>query len=97
MDEAVLHELGRDCRRSTLGRSVSSSCAQAGERLGGGSFDMVAMFEIAFLIVVVVLGVWWFRRTNLYRARSSRSQPRQGVDPNSRLDPPNHGTGGTAW
>jgi hypothetical protein len=29
---------------------------------------MVAMFEIAFLIVVVVLRAWWFRRTNLYRA-----------------------------
>ena len=32
---------------------------------------MVAMFEIAFLIVFVVIGVWWFRRTNLYRARRS--------------------------
>ena len=30
---------------------------------------MVAMFEIVFLVVFVVLGVWWFRRTNLYRAR----------------------------
>jgi hypothetical protein len=36
---------------------------------------MVAMFEIAFLIVCVVLSVWWFRRTNLYRAR--RRAPRQ--------------------
>lgn len=37
--------------------------------LGGGSFDMVAMFEIALLIVLAVLAVWWFRRTNLYRNR----------------------------
>ena len=29
---------------------------------------MVAMFEIVFLIVFVVLGVWWLRRTKLYRA-----------------------------
>jgi hypothetical protein len=29
---------------------------------------MVAMFEVAFLIVVVAIGVWWFRRTNWYRA-----------------------------
>ena len=39
---------------------------------------MVAMFEIVFLIVVVVLGVWWFRRTNMYRSRvKSGSQPGQ--------------------
>lgn len=36
---------------------------------------MVAVFEVVFLIVFVVLGLWWFRRTNLYRARTS------GVDP----------------
>ena len=29
---------------------------------------MVAMFEIVFLIVCAVLVVWWFRRTNIYRA-----------------------------
>ena len=42
--------------------------------LGGGSSDMVALLEIVFLILFMVLGVWWFRRTNLYRAR-------RGVDP----------------
>jgi amino acid transporter len=40
-------------------------------RLGGGSFDMVAVFEIVFLILFAVIGVWWFRRTNLYRAHRS--------------------------
>jgi hypothetical protein len=29
---------------------------------------MVAMSEIVFLSVFVVLGVWWLRRTKLYRA-----------------------------
>ncbi len=53
---------------------------------------MVAMFEIVFLIVFVALGVWWFRRTNLYRVRSSRSEPRQGVDPKNQSDPPNRGS-----
>jgi hypothetical protein len=33
---------------------------------------MVAMFEIAFLIVCVVLGLWWFSRTSRFRARNSR-------------------------
>ena len=45
-------------------------------RLGEGSLDMVAMFEIAFLIVCTVLGLRWFRRTNIYRAHR-----RSGVDP----------------
>jgi uncharacterized membrane protein YcjF (UPF0283 family) len=40
--------------------------------LGGGSFDMVAMFEIVFLIVCVVLGLWRFSRTSRFRARNSR-------------------------
>ena len=35
---------------------------------------MVAVLEIVFLIICAVLGVWWFRRTSLYRAR-------RGVDP----------------
>ena len=38
---------------------------------------MVATFEVVFLIVVVVLGLWWFRRTNLYRARKSGADPGQ--------------------
>lgn len=33
---------------------------------------MVAMFEIAFLIVCAGLGLWWFRRTSLYRYRAHR-------------------------
>ena len=37
---------------------------------------MVAMFEIAMVIVLAVLGVWWFRRTNMYR-----SCRRSGVGP----------------
>lgn len=36
---------------------------------------MVAMFEVAFLILFVALGVWWLRRTKLYR-----SQRRSSVD-----------------
>ena len=47
---------------------------------------MVAVFEVVFLIVFVVLGLWWFRRTNLYRARDSRFGPSQGV-PKSDRDP----------
>ena len=37
---------------------------------------MVAMFEIVFLIVCVVLGVRWLTRTNIYRGLR-----RSGVDP----------------
>ena len=33
---------------------------------------MVAILEIVFLIVCVVLGLWWFSRTSRYRARNSR-------------------------
>jgi hypothetical protein len=36
--------------------------------LGGGNSDVVATIELVLLIAFVVLGVWWFRRTNLYRA-----------------------------
>jgi ABC-type nickel/cobalt efflux system permease component RcnA len=39
---------------------------------------MVAMIEIASLFLLVILGVWWFRRTNLYRAhRRSPGVPGQ--------------------
>jgi hypothetical protein len=58
---------------------------------------MVAMFELVFLTVLAVVGAWWFHRTKLYRARSSRHAPRQGVNPEHRSDPPNHGVGGSAW
>jgi hypothetical protein len=34
------------------------------------------MLEIAFLVVCVVLGLWWFSRTNIYRAHR-----RSGADP----------------
>jgi len=37
---------------------------------------MVAVFEIVLLIVCVVLGLWWFSRTNMYRSRR-----RSGADP----------------
>jgi hypothetical protein len=37
---------------------------------------MVAMFEIVFVIVCAVVGLWWFRRTNIYRAHR-----RSGADP----------------
>jgi hypothetical protein len=42
---------------------------------------MVPMFEIAFLIVLVVLGLWWFSRTNIYRAyrRSGVAPDQYGV------------------
>jgi len=36
--------------------------------LGGGGFDVVAVLEVASLVIFLALGVWWFRRTNLYRA-----------------------------
>jgi hypothetical protein len=37
---------------------------------------MVQILEIAFLVVSVVLGLWWFSRTNIYRAHR-----RSGADP----------------
>ena len=37
---------------------------------------MVAIFEIAFLVVCAALGTTWFRRTNLYQAHR-----RSGIDP----------------
>jgi hypothetical protein len=36
---------------------------------------MVAMLEIVVLIACAVVGIWWFRRTSLYRAR--RGDPGQ--------------------
>ena len=32
---------------------------------------MVATIEIAFLIVCVLLGLWWFSRTSRFRSRNS--------------------------
>ena len=33
---------------------------------------MVAIVEIAALVVCVILGLWWFTRTSRFRARNSR-------------------------
>jgi hypothetical protein len=53
---------------------------------------MVAMFEVGFLIICLVLGLWWFRRTNLYRAH--RRSPGQFDDTNSMGSPPPGTLGG---
>jgi hypothetical protein len=46
---------------------------------------MVAIFEIVFLIVCVVLGLWWFSRTNVYRGhRRSPNDQGQFVDQRGR-------------
>jgi hypothetical protein len=43
---------------------------------------MVAIIEIVFLIVCVVLGVWWLSRTSRFRARNSPVDHRdQGHEP----------------
>jgi hypothetical protein len=34
-----------------------------------GSFDMVVMFEVVFLVLVLALGVRWYLRTPMHRAR----------------------------
>jgi hypothetical protein len=48
---------------------------------------MVAMFEIAFLIVFAVFAVWWFRRTKLYRNRTrSAIDQAQDARPGQRGD-----------
>ena len=39
---------------------------------------MVVMFEIAFLIVLVLLGDWWFIQTSRFRSRKSRPHQRHG-------------------
>jgi hypothetical protein len=36
---------------------------------------MVAMLEIAFLIICVGLALWWYSRTNFHRARRRSSRP----------------------
>ena len=83
--------------RVRTARSVEAlQCAYRGVSRGK-ECDMVATFELVFLIAFVLLGAWWFSRTNLYRARSSRFGGRQGVDPKNRSDPPNHGYGGEGW
>lgn len=65
-------------------------------RLGGGSRDMVGIFEVVFLMVCVLLGLRWFLRTNLYRAhRRSPRDPGQhghglewGIQGHTTVDPP---------
>jgi hypothetical protein len=66
--------------------SKSTRSARTVALLGGGSFDMVAMFEIALLIACAVLGLWWNSRTGFHRARqNSRADPGQKVwDANSK-------------
>lgn len=58
---------------------------------------MVAMIEIAFLIVCVVLGLRWWTRTNLYRAQRRSPAVWTGADmsyrrhlPNQKPIPPAH-------
>jgi len=47
---------------------------------------MVAVLEIAFLVVCATLGFWWFRRTNVYRAyRRSPGDAAQFVDQRGRF------------
>lgn len=33
---------------------------------------MIAILEIVFVIVCVMLGLWWFSRTSRFRARNTR-------------------------
>jgi hypothetical protein len=40
---------------------------------------MVAIFEVALLVVCASGGLWWFTRTNLFRAHK-----RSGSDPGQR-------------
>ena len=55
------------------------------ESLAGRGLQMVPMLEIAFLVACTALGLWWFRRTNLYRAhRRSGVDPSQFGDTNAR-------------
>jgi hypothetical protein len=60
---------------------------------------MVAMFEIAFLIVCVALFLWWFTRTSLFRAQrrsgaagwgSNLNYRHFGFVPNQKPIPPEH-------
>jgi hypothetical protein len=59
-------------------RTLTPAHARIVTFLGGGSFDMVAMFEIVFLIVCALLGLWWVSRTSRFRSlRRSGRDPRQ--------------------
>jgi hypothetical protein len=49
--------------------SKSTRHARTVVPLGEGSFDMVVMFEILFLIACAVLFLWWYSRTGFHRAR----------------------------
>lgn len=59
---------------------------------------MVAMFETAFLIVCAVLGIWWFRRTSMYRARVGSGAEQGHSEAGARASlaklPPKHGYDG---
>jgi len=59
---------------------------------GEGGFDMVAVFEIAFLVVCAVLLLWWFTRTSAYRALPrSGAEPGQGARESLGEQPPQGG------
>jgi hypothetical protein len=71
---------------------MSSTVLVAGE----GRCAVVAALELVFVIVGVALGVWWFSRTNLYRAhrRGSRDPGQHGYGWGTHgmythVDPPN--------
>jgi hypothetical protein len=52
---------------------------------------MVAILEIVFLIVCMMLGMWWFSRTSRFRARNSRldhRDERAGASPGGSPDFP---------
>jgi hypothetical protein len=42
---------------------------------------MVATLEVVFLVLFVLLGLWWFSRTTLFRAHM-----RSGADPRGKGD-----------
>jgi len=53
---------------------------------------MVAMFEVALLILCAALVLWWFTRTNAYRARRrSGADPGQGAHESLAKLPPKGG------
>ena len=66
--------------------------------LGGGSLDIVALLELAFLMLCVALGVWWFTHTSTFRSRRRYGANQPGhQDPNHNPGNyyyPDHGGGG---
>lgn len=61
---------------------------------------MVAMVEIAFLVVCLSVGVWWVSRSSRFRSRhTSAADAHTDGGTDTKVDPPNHGfdpgTGGS--